>query len=51
MLNSKQRAKLRSLASTFEPMIIIGKNIHLLYFVNRFVSKNLILKATAKVCG
>ena len=26
MLNSKQRAKLRSLASTYEPMIIIGKD-------------------------
>ena len=26
MLNSKQRAKLRSLASTFDPMIIIGKD-------------------------
>lgn len=25
MLNSKQRAKLRSLASNFDPMIIIGK--------------------------
>lgn len=38
-------------AKKTKPMIIIGKNIHLLYFVNRFVSKNLILKATAKVCG
>ena len=26
MLNSKQRAKLRSLVSTFDPMIIIGKD-------------------------
>ena len=26
MLNSKQRAKLRSLASNFEPMVMIGKD-------------------------
>ena len=26
MLNSKQRAKLRSIASSFEPMVMIGKD-------------------------
>lgn len=38
-------------AKKTRPMVIIGGKMKLLYFMTRFTSKNLLLKAISKVCG
>lgn len=47
---AKKLAKLCYKKKT-KPMVIIGGKMKLLYFVTRFTSKNLLLKAISKVCG